>query len=134
MIKDYLSAEMARNKTMAPVLTRMIQMAYGRHVQVLVGHHLCMEEGTDINTENEIPSIDTLIFDHEIMKRIFGPEVGIAAMQRLASLPCEERDAELTSMMDSCLVTYQPQDWEVRARANAIAQHSATMALNAATL
>lgn len=96
-IKDYLGYENQRNKTHAALYTRLIQRAFGNNAgnagncAVLIGHHLTFELDGDLSTENEIPSADTLIFDHSIMQAVFGADA-VRIMQALASVPAEDRD------------------------------------------
>lgn len=94
-VKDWLGNELARNKRNADMYVPMIQRAVhkltGKHVQVLIGHHLTFELDSDINTENEIPSADCLMFDHTLMGAVFGVASG-AIMRSLAAVPCEKRD------------------------------------------
>lgn len=90
-IKDYLGYENARNRQHADLYQALVQIAYGADCDVLTGHHVTFEKHGDISTENEIPSADTLIFDHEIMGRVFG-ENAIPLMQKLAAVPCDQRD------------------------------------------
>jgi len=97
-IKDYLGLENSRNKLHANLYTDLIQRALGP-VDVLVGHHLCFEANHDISTENEIPSADTLLFDHDIMIKVFGGRA-IEIMQRLAAEPAEQRDAILAAELN----------------------------------
>lgn len=87
-MRDFLSTENARNKAHAELFTRMIQAAYGKECDVLIGHHLTFEVHGEIQTENEIPSADTLLFCHEIMSAVFGV-AAIEIMQELASMPSE---------------------------------------------
>jgi hypothetical protein len=98
--KDYLGTENARNKEHAVMYQRLIEMAMGP-CAVLVGHHLSLEFNGDINTENEIPSADTMIFDHAIMKEVFGDAAGVV-MAALAAQPVEggKRDALLADFME----------------------------------
>jgi hypothetical protein len=90
-MKDYLEYENARNKSAAGLFETMLRIAF-TDCQVMVGHHISMEFKGDLATENEIPSADTLIFDHPIMTRIFG-EYAVPLMQHLAAIPCHEREA-----------------------------------------
>lgn len=99
-MKDYLTIEQNRNKQHANLYARMLQVAsLGPNIAVLVGHHIGFEFGGDIETENEIPSADTLIFDHDIMSRIFGSR-SLAIMAELATIPAERRDARLQEFMN----------------------------------
>lgn len=94
-MKDWLSYEQNRNHTHAALYTRILQLAgIGKNIAVLVGHHIGFEFNGDIETENEIPSADTLIFDHDIMSRVFGSNC-VAIMAELATIPAERRDARL---------------------------------------
>lgn len=99
-VKDYLSSENARNKAQAALFTEMIKLAFGKEEQVIIGHHLTFESGGNLETENEIPSADTLMFCHDLMHRVFG--VGaIPIMRDLASVPAGERDARLADYLNT---------------------------------
>lgn len=106
-IKDWLGAEHARNKEHAALYVEIVKRAIGkltgRQVEVLIGHHITFELGCngalDITTENEIPSADCLMFDHTIMRAVFGINA-VPLMMHLASIPCEERDAELAAALE----------------------------------
>jgi len=98
-MKDYLGFENARNKQHAELYTRLIRLAYGKDLQVLIGHHLTFEDGGNLDTENEIPSADTLLFDHEVMRRVF-PDNWKAVLMTLALAPVEERDAEALKLLE----------------------------------
>lgn len=93
-MKDYLSTEQSRNKAHAGIYERMLKIAFGETCAVLVGHHIGFEFNGDINTENEIPSSDTLLFDHDIMQRVFGSKY-LSIMANLAVTPVELRDSML---------------------------------------
>lgn len=91
MPKDYLQYENARNKKYAALYTKLIKLAFGEKNAVLVGHHITFEYDGDLATENEVPSADSLIFDHDIMQAVFGDNC-IRIMQHLATVDCEQRD------------------------------------------
>lgn len=91
-IKDYLGTENARNKKHAALYTKLIQRAFGETNDVLIGHHLTFEQHGDIETENEIPAADTLLFDHDLMTRVFGKDA-IRLMMLLARVPADKREA-----------------------------------------
>lgn len=93
-MKDYLTTENMRNKQNAELYTKMIHKAFGDDCAVLVGHHLTFEKNGELATENEIPSADCLMFDHEIMVRLFGNDA-MDYMCRLAATPVEQRDKVL---------------------------------------
>lgn len=101
-IKDYLGTELARNKRNAALFTRMIELAYGHDDEIMIAHHLTFELNHDLNTMNEIPSADTLIFDHDAMTKIFGLKA-YDVMRDLASLPVDGglRDTALERLLNS---------------------------------
>lgn len=101
--KYYLQAENDRNTHHGPLFIDLIKRAFGVDEVVMVGHHFVFEpkqnmESLDLTKLNEIPSADTLIFDHVIMKRVFG-EQAINVMIACVRKPVEERDAELASWL-----------------------------------
>src|SRR6266404_628306 len=91
-VKDYLSSENNRNREHAQLFADMIKRAFGPDgVQVIIGHHLTFESEGNLETENEIPSADTLMFCHDLMYRVFGGRAQYI-MQELASVPTDQRD------------------------------------------
>lgn len=94
-VKDYLGYENERNRRNADLYTRMVKAAYGDNNAVIIGHHVTFERDGDLTTENEIPSADTLIFDHDIARRIFGSDFR-SILAELAVLDIEERDKRLS--------------------------------------
>lgn len=99
-VRDYFTTELARNHENAALYTRMMQIAFGAQDDEMIGHHLSFQEHGKLDTLQEIPSADTLIFDHYVMSRVFG-YYAIKVMQHLASVPFEngERDALLGSYL-----------------------------------
>jgi hypothetical protein len=99
--RDYLTDENQRNRAHAPLFEALLKRALGANWVVLTGHHFLYEYGGDARTEGEIPSADTVIFDHEIMTTVFG-ERAYAIMKAAAETPSTERDAliahELTQL------------------------------------
>ena len=93
---DWLATETERNKKYAPLYTAIIKKAYGCNEAVLIGHHLCFEHDNDISTEDEIPSADSLIFDHDIMRTVFGDNAA-SVISTLALSPVSVRDDMLLS-------------------------------------
>lgn len=100
LIKDYLGFENARNKSHAQAYIDLVKLAFGLDTAVFIGHHISLELNGDLSTENEIPSADSLIFDHEIMGKVFG-EDAIPLVVRLAMVPCGERDEMLATAISS---------------------------------
>ena len=95
--KYYLQAENDRNTHHGPVFIDLIKKAFGTDEVVMVGHHFVFEpqqamQRFDLSKLNEIPSADTLIFDHDIMKAVFG-EHALPLMAKLSQVPAESRDA-----------------------------------------
>lgn len=108
-VKDWLGYELGRNKAHAGLYVAIVRDAIskltGARVESLIGHHITFETGPkdgeiDIETENEIPSADCLMFDHTIMGAVFG-DMAIPIMVRLASVPCEDRDALLAQFYNN---------------------------------
>lgn len=101
-IRDYFATEMTRNHENAALFTRMMQIAFGEQDDEMIGHHLSFQEHGKLDTLQEIPSADTLIFDHYVMGRVFGANA-VKVMQHLASVPFEggERDALLQSYVNA---------------------------------
>jgi hypothetical protein len=102
-MKDYLGYENARNKAHAGLYVAIMRAAFGADCEVLIGHHLTFEQGGKLETENEIPSADCLMFDHEVMKRVFGSNA-FNIMRALASVPAEKRDSVLQTEFDAIQV------------------------------
>lgn len=101
-MKDYLGFENDRNKKHAEIYTRLLKRAIKRDdVAVLIGHHITFEIGGDLETENEIPSADCLMFDHELMTSVFGADRALPIMRALVSVPCDHRDALLKYYLDT---------------------------------
>lgn len=93
--KDWLGTETERNRNNADLYTAIMRRAYGDDESVLIGHHLCFQQGHDINTENEIPAADSLIFDVEIMVAVFGEAEAYPLLRELAILSPGQRDRRL---------------------------------------
>lgn len=112
-IKEFIGCEISRNKNNAALYTAVMHKALGTEI-ILIGHHLCFELGNDINTENEIPSADTLMFDHDIMSSVFGDKA-VSIMQHLAATPTDSRDAVLQAywdMVNGVVVNYVASGFE----------------------
>lgn len=90
--KDYLTYENERNRRGHRLFTDMLKEAFGADSTTLIAHHVCFGESAD--KINEIPSADTLIFDHAVMSKLFGDNT-VYVLKELAAIPAEERDAVL---------------------------------------
>lgn len=102
-IKSYFKTEAARNRDNAELFEKMVRIAFGDYLAVIVGHHITFEDTRgapkdNIATENEIPSADTLLFDHDIMTAVFGDEA-LTIMQTLATLKPGYREAYVVEYM-----------------------------------
>lgn len=90
-----------RNGESSDLFKAIIREVYGVK-DVLCGHHLVYEaeevrDGFTFQVIEEIPSADTLIFDHDCAKRLWG----ITWEQNLVTLaltPPEHRDAKLAEL------------------------------------
>lgn len=96
--KYWLQAENDRNTHHGQVFIDLIKRAFGEREVVMVGHHFVFEPqeamaALDLTQLNEIPSADTMIFDHDIMGAVFGAERAQTIMLECARTRCDERDA-----------------------------------------
>jgi len=99
--KNWIGDEGRRNRVHALLYANIITRAYGATFELFVGHHVAFKAKHDnLTTENEIPSADTLLFDHEIMRELFGNQA-IPVMQQLAAVPCNAREQLLESMLST---------------------------------
>lgn len=103
--KDYLVFENDRNKKHAALYTRLISLAEGKDCSIMIGHHLTFEHPTQ--DAIEIPSADTMLFDHDVMGRVFGQNA-TGLMVTLASTPVDSRDAILADALDNLLMPAVP--------------------------
>lgn len=95
-MKDYLADETLRNHRNHKIFERLLKRAIGK-CDVLVAHHLTFT--TDGDEPNEIPSADTLIFDVELMGKVFGDRA-YNIMQSLSVRKVDSRDAFLEHYLD----------------------------------
>lgn len=109
-LKDWLGYELGRNKEHSDLYVKLLKKAIAKlspesRCEVLIGHHITFELGADgkeldIATENEIPSADCLMFDHDIMEAVFG-KWAVPLMQTLAAEPCSGRDKLLARAFEA---------------------------------
>lgn len=91
-----------RNAENADLYKAIIREAYGVK-DVIIAHHLVYvkeekrADGFNYQIVEEVPSADSLIFDHEVAKKIWGPTYRLA-LSRLALEPIETRDKLLSDM------------------------------------
>jgi len=96
-----------RNADSYELLKAMIREAFGTPARplkdVIIGHHLIYtiedkrDDGFTYTVVQEIPSIDTFIFDHEVMQRLFGADYE-AVLTVLAVTPTDKRDDALSAL------------------------------------
>jgi hypothetical protein len=91
--------ENARNETNAALFKEMLLLAYPDTELVVAGHHIFHRRRGAAHHE-EIPSADTLIFDHTIAKAVWGDRY-MAALEMLALCPVERRDVLLQHLFDT---------------------------------
>lgn len=88
-----------RNAKYRDLFTDIMKEAFDTK-QVIVAHHLVYvavdkrPDGFEYQIVEEIPSADTLIFDHDIAQKIWGPQWK-GVLRELVSYPVEERDQRL---------------------------------------
>ncbi|RZN09661.1 hypothetical protein CWO91_16670 [Bradyrhizobium genosp. SA-3] len=101
------AAENARNARSFALYRSIIREAYGAD-EVCAAHHLIFTkfEGETRHVE-ELPSADTLIFDHGVARKIWGDDWQ-SMLTRLALEPTETRDKLLGELYASRQRTEQP--------------------------
>lgn len=87
-----------RNAQHADLFKAIIREAYGAG-DVIIAHHLTyvtedMREDGTYEVVEEIPSADTLIFDHDVAQKLWG-DAWKETLQELAIVPVPERDEVL---------------------------------------
>lgn len=96
-MKDYLTAENTRNQKGHRVFIRFFKRCFGQQCDVLIAHHLTCRLGSQTL---EVPSADTLWFDHELMYRVFGEETP-NIIQVLAGNKAAHRDETVSRFLDA---------------------------------
>ncbi len=95
-----------RNAEGRDLFKAIIREVYGAK-DVIIAHHFAyvaqeerMEDGHQFHYEmvEEIPSADTLIFDHDAARKLWGEDQYLNALARLAMEPPSTRDALLGAM------------------------------------
>jgi hypothetical protein len=89
-----------RNAQFSSLYKAMIRECFGVS-DVIIAHHLVYvteekhEDGFTYQVIEEVPSADTLIFDHDIARKIWGEDRFRDVLCRLALEPIETRDTLL---------------------------------------
>lgn len=97
--------ENARNARMRECFKAVLRKVYGVQ-DVIIGHHLVYvtvekdKDGFDIQVIEEIPAADTLLFDHDVARALWG-EDWQACIQRLAMTPATDRDEVFRGMWEA---------------------------------
>lgn len=95
--KNYVVDEYTRNVEAKPLYCQLLRAAFGADVAVMVSHHITVM--LPDSTVHEIPSADTILFDHNIMSRVFGPGRSQVLMTKLAQTPAARREAVVGEWM-----------------------------------
>ena len=107
-MKYYLGYENDRNARGHKLYEKLLKIAFGAENEVISGHHFMLAPDGDINKGvNEIPSADTILFDHDIMSKVFGDKA-VHIMSKLAMRPVEARDEFLKVLLDVLPDPVQP--------------------------
>jgi len=90
-----------RNAASANLFKSIIREAC-KVTDVIIAHHLVYvvvenRDGFDYQIVEEVPSADSLIFDHEVARQIWGDNF-IPVLQRLAAEPVATRDKLLAAL------------------------------------
>ena len=91
-----------RNADSSQLFKDILKEVY-KVTDVIIGHHLIYvkedtrEDGFTYQVVEEIPSADALIFDHDIMQKLFGGKYQVI-LAKLAVEPVETRDKLLGSL------------------------------------
>lgn len=94
-----------RNAEHGELFKAIIRECYGVS-DVICGHHLSYEyretrrDGFTYTMVQEIPSADSLIFDHDIARKVWGEENFRDVLVKLALEPVETRDSLLQSLYE----------------------------------
>lgn len=94
----YLSGEGKRNRANADLFQAMLLIAWGEGCSVITGHHVSFLFDGDLSTEDEIPSADCLLFDHDVMGTLF-PGDYQEIMATIAPLGRYERENVVRRLM-----------------------------------
>lgn len=95
-----------RNAESATLFKAMIKEAYNV-TDCICAHHLVYvktdkrPDGFEYTIVEEIPSADTLIFDHEVAKKIWGEDKWRERLTALALEPVETRDKLLADLYNN---------------------------------
>lgn len=99
--KDFGSYENNRNAENRNLYSAILKAVFGQEDDTLIAHHLCFSvQDGDVFKVEEIPSADTMIFDHVVAKHLW-PNTWEANLTTLALTPVEQRDAKLKEMFDA---------------------------------
>ncbi len=87
----YLSGEGKRNRHNADLFQALLCTAWGVGCSVMTGHHIAFLFDGNLETEDEVPSADCLLFDLEIMGAVFGEERD-SILLRIALMNRDDRE------------------------------------------
>ena len=95
MDKNYVVDEYQRNIDSKALYTGLLKAAFGHDAIISVSHHISVRLLDAAETVHEIPSADTVLFDHQIMGKVFGKARAVDKMAALARLPPHRREAQV---------------------------------------
>lgn len=94
-----IRVEDQRNQDAHRTFIRFFHRAFGKDCKIVVAHHLVIIPAGE--TPLEIPSADTLWFDHDLMGKVFGKDDAETLMQALAARRPESRESFVSFMLDA---------------------------------
>lgn len=96
--ESFVRYEVDRNHRAKTVFQALLRRAYGPGSTVIISHHLTVMCSKGV--VHEIPSADTILFDHDIMHKVFGTEAP-SKMVVLAKLPPHRREDKVKDWLDT---------------------------------
>ena len=103
---QYENDRNADSKDLFKCIIREVYGTENREMDVIIGHHLSYEwrekraDGFIYTFVQEIPSADTLIFDHDVAKKLWGAQWR-SIIYMLAVEPCATRDQLLAKFYNA---------------------------------
>lgn len=95
--RNFLLTETDRNIANHRIFIRFLTRALNAKPETIIAHHIIYMSPGEL--PNEIPSADTLIFDHALMTAVFGDRAPLI-MQTLAQRDVDTRDKVLNDFLD----------------------------------
>lgn len=83
--RNYVTDEYQRNVDSRTLYTTLLKHAFGSDAVVVISHHILVKLADE--TVHEMPSADTVLFDHDIMGRVFGTKARTYMASLAVTLP-----------------------------------------------